>query len=434
MMKYLAFFLVIALLAACEPAPAAPALPTVVPFPTMTPGRVVFGIIPTPVSVAAQPGAINPLAIGGNATTPAPDYAFCPPASEVALDRQPPIARDMNAAMVRFLNAGGLPIALEDALRTDWGVLAATGFVRNDLDLTGEGIPEILVSYLSPDGGGALMIAACDSGTVTQVYDALLGGEAPQILWTNDMTFDGAPELMFSSRACPDETDATCIYRTQLISWRANLGQFINLFGDPITSNRPPTIEDVDQDQVSEVIVRLDDDGNAETGPLRTGVVVYDWNGAGYARALTQFDAPQFRVQVVHLADAAWAAGEFDEAAALYEQVITNLDLRNWQNDDVPLLQTYGLYRLLLAYAFLEDDRLLEVYQVIQTQYPDPAAAPVYIQMAYAFWNALQVTNNLRSACVEVQTIITARPESVGLLNRYGSESPVYEARDLCPF
>jgi hypothetical protein len=44
------------------------------------------------------------------------------------------------------------------------------------------------------------------------------------------------------------------------------------------------------------------------------------------------------------------------------------------------------------------------------------------------------VTNNLRSACVEVQAIISTRPEAVGLLNRYGSESPVYEAGDVCPF
>jgi hypothetical protein len=180
MMKRHALLLTIFFLAACEPAPAAP-LPTVVPFPTMTPGRVVSGIIPTPVSVAAQPGAINPLTIGNNAATPAADYALCPPPGEVTLDRQPPIARDMNAAMVRFLTAGGAPIALEDALRTDWGVLAATGFVRNDLDLTGEGTPETIVSYLSPDGGGALMIATCENGGVRLVYDALLGGEAIRI-------------------------------------------------------------------------------------------------------------------------------------------------------------------------------------------------------------------------------------------------------------
>jgi hypothetical protein len=54
--------------------------------------------------------------------------------------------------------------------------------------------------------------------------------------------------------------------------------------------------------------------------------------------------------------------------------------------------------------------------------------------MIDAFWNALQVTHNLHSACVEVQAIINAWPEAVGLLNRYGSRSPVYNASDLCPF
>jgi hypothetical protein len=44
------------------------------------------------------------------------------------------------------------------------------------------------------------------------------------------------------------------------------------------------------------------------------------------------------------------------------------------------------------------------------------------------------VTNNLHSACLEVQDIITARQEALTLLNRYGSRSPTYTATDVCPF
>jgi hypothetical protein len=54
--------------------------------------------------------------------------------------------------------------------------------------------------------------------------------------------------------------------------------------------------------------------------------------------------------------------------------------------------------------------------------------------MSIAFWDALQVTNNLHSACLEVQDIIRARPEALSLLNRYGSRSPTYTADELCPF
>jgi hypothetical protein len=91
-------------------------------------------------------------------------------------------------------------------------------------------------------------------------------------------------------------------------------------------------------------------------------------------------------------------------------------------------------YRLLLAYSDLEDPRRVELSATILQTYPDPATAPVYAELAKTFWNALQVTNNLHSACLEVQDIISTRQEAVTLLNRYGSRSPVYTAANVCPF
>ncbi|MCC6802943.1 MAG: hypothetical protein IT319_08665 [Anaerolineae bacterium] len=54
--------------------------------------------------------------------------------------------------------------------------------------------------------------------------------------------------------------------------------------------------------------------------------------------------------------------------------------------------------------------------------------------MALDFWTAVQVTNNLHSACLRVQEVVLARPDALDLLNRYGSRSPTYAAADLCPF
>ena len=419
----------------CAPAASVAPLPTVVPFPTMTPGRAANGLLPTLIALPLDTQLSNPatLAALANQPSPMPNRALCPPTAEAVLDPQPTNIRDMNNAMVRFLAAGGTAAELEGLLRTDWGVLAANGFVRADLDLTGEGTPETIMSYLSPEGG-ALLIAACEAAQVLLAYDAVLGGEPPQVLLTQDMTNDGLPELMFASRVCTGESDESCGYRTQIATWRAGLGRFINLMGEPLLTASLPTIEDVDQDLVSELVVRLDDEGDATSGPLRTGVAVYDWNGGGYVQALTQLDPPRFRIQVIQLGDAAFANAAYEEAVSFYELALTNAELRNWQNDDTPLLQTYALYRLLLTFSFLEDERRVEIYHAMQSSYPDIAAAPIYIQLAQAFWNALQVTNNLRSACVEVQAVISTRPEAVGLLNRYGESGQTYDARTLCPF
>jgi hypothetical protein len=427
--------LYVLLISGCAPAASVASLPTVVPFPTTTPGRAASGLLPTLIALPLDTQLSNPatLAALANQPSPMPNRALCPPRADATLDPQPTNIRDINNTMVRFLAAGGDATALESALRSAWGVLAANGFVRADLDLTGEGTPETVISYLSPEGG-ALVIAACEAAQVLLAYDSALGGEPPQILLSQDMTNDSVPELMFASRVCTGEGDDTCGYRTQIATWRAGLGRFVNLIGEPLFSADLPTVEDVDQDLVSEVVVRLDDDGDATTGPLRTGVAVYDWNGGGYVQALTQLDPPSFRIQVIQLGDAAFASAAYEEAVSFYELALTSTDLRNWQNDDVPLLQTYALYRLLLTFSFLEDERRVEIYQAMQTSYPDIAAAPIYIQLAQAFWNALEVTNNLRSACIEVQAVISTRPEAVTLLNRYGESGGTYDARALCPF
>jgi hypothetical protein len=54
--------------------------------------------------------------------------------------------------------------------------------------------------------------------------------------------------------------------------------------------------------------------------------------------------------------------------------------------------------------------------------------------MALDFWNAYQITNDLHAACLRAQETVTARPDALELLNRYGSRSPTYTAADLCPF
>jgi len=430
------FWLFVIMLVGCAPSSVADAPPTLIPFPSMTPGNYAAGEMPTQVALALDGGlALNPAsALNPNQATATPNFDRCPPAATPELDPQPPIAREMDAAMIRFLDAGGDAARLEDALRSQWGVLGSSGFVRSDIDLNGQGTPEIVVSYLAQDGGGSLLIASCADGHMLPVYETTLGGEPPQILWTSDMTFDGKVDLVFSSRVCSGASEDTCVYRTQLIHWLDRLGQLVNLLGNPVEASRPPTVEDVDQDQVYELIVRQDDDGDAETGPRRTGLDVYDWNGGSYVLSLRQLDPPQYRIQIVQQADAAFTAESYDEAIQLYQQVLSDGALRNWLNDDAQTLPAYAIYRLMLVYAFLEDERRIELYQFIQHNYPDITAAPVYIQMAQAFWDALQITNNLRSACLEVESIIAVQPEALGLLNRYGSESPTYSANDVCPF
>jgi hypothetical protein len=430
MLKRLVLPILLLIFAACQSAAPTSTAPTSVVFPTMTPGRVVEAPLSPALAVPLN-GLSNPAtAIAlANRPTPTPNYRACPsPSDSATMDAAAPgSARLIADAITRFFSNGGTVARLESTMRDEWNIL---GSIRADVDLTGEGTPEILIAFTAPDEGGVLLIMGCLDGRYLTRYQAALGGATPDILNVADLNYNGVPDVLFASKDCT----AACVYHTQLVTWNPERGRFINLLGGAITSDQVPTIQDIDSDQVSELIVRFDDAGNSQTGPMRTGYTVYDWNGTGYVQSVTQLNPPRFRIQMIQAADSAFAAQNMDEAISLYTLAINSASLENWYNDDAETLKAYALYRLLLAYAFTENDSRVQTQQVIQQTYPDLAAAPPYAQMALDFWNAQQITNNLHSACQKVQEDTLSRPEALSLLNRYGSRSPTYTANDLCPF
>lgn len=426
--------------AACAPASNAPPTPAGVVFPTMTAGRVIRAPLPTPLPGSLNPGIANPATAVALASQPTstPDYTACPPADPgLTLAVNPPVdAGEIERAITEYLSLGGSAARLDETLRERWGdVLGEAGFARGDLDLTGEGTPDVIAAYRTPDLGSALLIYVCAGERYVPRYQAIHAGGVAEVISNADMTFNGRGDLFYVVRACanPDDEDS-CEYTSHLVAWNPARGQFVSLIDREIASDSVPGIEDFDQDRVLEIIIRLENPGNAQTGPLRTGFTVFDWNGVVYTPSITQLDPPRFRVQVIHQADTAFRLQNTLEAESLYRLAISDTGLQNWQNSDDDNLRAYALYRLLLVYADMDDDRIQEIYQTITTSYPDLPAAPVYATLADTFWTAYQSTANLNSACTAVLDIIAARPEAVTLLNRYGSNSPVYEAQDVCPY
>jgi hypothetical protein len=438
-MKYrlLYFTALLGLLAACAPGPqaAVPAIEGVI-FPTMTAGRVI--------RVSSGSGLANPAtAIAlANMPTPTPNTTACPApdASASLADASPggvpATSAAVTSAVQRYLTAGGSAGGMESVLRDAWAMLEG-GFVRGDLDLTGDGTPEVLLSYRAPDAGGSLIIYGCADGRYVERYQAIMSEDAsaapPTLLNAADLNANGRPDLLFTATACDEDADV-CQVTTQAAAWDAPRGRFVNLLGGGVTSTEAPTPFDIDGDRITEIVVRLTDDGSAQTGPLRTGQIVYDWDGASYVRSYTEYDPPRFRVQMIHDADEAYAQGRTRDAIALYRLAIDSPTLENWQNDDAGTLTAYARYRLLIAYADLEAPELVAAHAEILSLYPDLAIAPVYAELAIRFWEGLQAANNLRSACEAVRGVIAARPEAVGLLNRYGALSPVYDAQSVCPY
>ncbi|MBI5668824.1 MAG: hypothetical protein HZC41_12530 [Chloroflexi bacterium] len=431
-------WLLLAALAACGPvAPAADLAPTVLPFPTMTPGRLIRGLLPTVVAPSSNGSSqlANPATAVARASlpTPTPDYAACPAPANPPTPSSYFTGQDIAPGMIEFVSDGGSVAALTALLQDEWAVLGERGQVRNDVDFIGAGAPQLVLVYDSPDGGGTLLILGCANGRYTPLYQATTGA-MPEIIAEGDMTYDGRPEMLYSHRQCSADNPDDCAYRTLLLAWSADEGRFVNLLNTTINSLEPPTVSDIDNDRVVEIVVRLTDTGSAATGPLRTGVNIYDWNGQYYALSIVQLDPPRFLIQLVHEADRAFQRSAIETSIALLEQALNDPVPRYWLDDEPTFLKSYILYRLLLLYAYTEqEDKALQTLQLSLNTFPPPDS-PVYAALIDAFWNGFQTTNNLHSACQQVQAIISARPEALGLLNRYGSRSPVYTARDLCPF
>jgi hypothetical protein len=428
--------MILVLAAACQPSGNIQLPPTAIPFPTMTPGRLIQGVLPTVVGIPLDgSGLANPATAVALASQPTatPNYGACPTSGEPSLPTMPSDGRGIANTIVNFLSDGGTIGALTNGIR-EWGLLGEDGVVRGDVDFTGGGLPDVLLTYRSPDLGGTVLIVGCINGIYTTLYEVVSGDETPQIISVGDLNHDDRPDVLFTTYDCSPVNATDCAYRTDLRTFSAFDGRFVSLLDGAISSTEPPTVSDVDNDLVTEIVIRLTNPGDTTTGPLRTGVNIYDWNGAAYKLSIIQLDPPRFKIQVLQEADRAFAQFDTDSALSLYQLAQSDTGLRYWFNDEPDLLNAYTFYRLVLLMAYTEDDDLLPTYQAALSAYPDPAVAPVYIEMLNTFWNGFQVTHNLHSACLEVGAIIAARPEAVNLLNRYGSRSKTYEAQELCPF
>jgi hypothetical protein len=437
-MRTLIMLSLMLLLAACEPA-APPPREVITPFPSVTPGRVVYGeLLPSGSTILSQPGLSAPSTVVAIAppTTPTPDFSSCPaPNADAALEASPPDnAVVLIEEAVRYLNAGGNGQTLIDTLRDDWDVIPNDAVARADLDYTGEGVTDVLMPYTARDGVAGMVVIACRAGTHVIIYELASPTDAPPtVLAFADLNRDRRNDILYSTPSCPDDPE-TCVLLTQMVTFSPVLSRFVDLMPEGVTSDTVPQVLDFDNDEVSEVVVRLENRGTAETGPLRTGTNVYDWNGSQYVLSIVELEPPRFMIQVLHEGDRALLRGDYPTAETIYREAIDNDELRWWFDDEPDLLNSYAYYRLLQAQVLLASVGQTTTINEINSIFPDPAASPVYAQMARAFIETFQSESDVSSACAAVETIIAAQPQAVEQLNRYGSRSPSYTARDLCPF
>jgi hypothetical protein len=433
-------FLLLGLLTLAACTPAEPTLPPgAVLFPTVTPGYVIVGALATPL---ANPDAQNPATAVAQAARPTatPNRGICPVQTDGITLATRTETGSATQHITRFLTLGGAPAALAAALDEEWGAIGETGYLREGIDITGEGTPDLVLGFTDPEGAGTLLILGCVNGQYTTWGEVTAEGPTPpQILWLGDLNRDQRADVVYTTEIC--EAEDSCELLTQILSWNPVSNSLRNLIDAEVRSSGAPTIGDIDNDDVAEVIVTLENNGTSTTGPLRTGTHVYDWNGSVYTLSIVQLNPPRYAIQVLHEADRRFNQLRMADAESLYRLVLENDDTYGyWFSDGRRTLLGYVLYRLIVANLYLRDNdelpalygRLAEAFPILPDTQPD--TLPVYTEMAYTFWTTYDTSRDLHLACEEVRRTIERRPEALDLLNRYGSRSPTYTALDLCPF
>lgn len=395
----------------------------------------------TPVTVASEPPA-------GETPPPAP----VTPTSAIAVDPVcvAPAPQDLLAEttyeeypneFLAFMNAGGDTGSLMANLEA-LGIANQAPSVAS-ADLTGDGKLDVVVSFLEPDpqtvpAPGALLIYIClgERYTLTHIELSEDFQSAPRILRLQDMNADGAAEVIASSSSCGAHT---CFESAKIIAWNGS-GFEDRLVGT--TENLPfPDLQitDYDRDGLYNLEVTGRGYGSVGAGPQRsvTRIWTYQPEGSVWTANEEILGPSDYRIHVLHDADAAARRGEYPVAVVLYRQVIDNPDLLDWMDKETEraTLSAYATYKLVEVYTLQGDhEQARSLMEDFREDVTSGSPQYVYVMLAETFLNAISA--GLDQACGAVRAYASQYQSQI--LDPLGSQvygyaNPDYTLEDICP-
>ncbi len=412
----LAFALAL-LLAGCTVGGLIPSSP---PIPTGDPG-----LTPHP-SATPMPATATPRPTA----TPNP----CPSVTALTIPALPEAFGESYILTLRdYLTAGGDPATLAQVLQ-DWAALAPEGGLPLQRDVTGDGVPEVVIAFINPQAEafppeGLLAIFTCRDG----IYE-MLASYAPGE-WTNvalvggeDLTGNGIADVVFADVTCGAHT---CWHTLHIWSWEgSNFQEQVNgSFSLPY-----PTFTLVN----GAVIARSTGVGSVGAGPQRVFTETWTWNGSVITRTAEQLGPAEYRYHAFRDGDDAFRRERYVEAFDAYVRVINDETLEPWAGYyDAPEERLWftalARWRLLLMGMKLGNTPDAEAqYQHLQSDFNTATPGYAVTRLAQRFWDAYQRLGLLPDACAEVITAPEI-PAALDFLNSFGYANPTYAAGELCP-
>jgi hypothetical protein len=381
------------------------------------------------------------------------------------LEESPPLA-DFETTVLDFLNTGGKPNAV---INTFFKTYNSVTDYYSYQDLTGDGVPEFAFTY-----DGNLYIFGCRLGkyvTTLKISNIVgMGFSSINIGPIIDLNLDGIPEVILRTTTC----NSPCL-EVRVYEWDGN--QFKSLirikdFEDAGVDyahieSGSISLHDLDGNGLIEIVL----DGGIPSQmaaflngfPFRNETQVISWNGMFFVQSSKKYSPSQYRFQAVQDGDRASLSGDYDKAVDYYQQAIFNDKLDWWSEErykyilettysseekanltqpppdpnEYHNLAAYSRYRIMLLHfmrGWLPEAQI--VYNTLQAKFPDGQVGHFFAEMATAFWDEYQKSQNIGEACGKAIEYASTNSDMLAYLGGYyhGRQSLYYQPEDICPF
>lgn len=379
------------------------------------------------------------------APPPAPNYQpdECPQPGSPSPPARPQDFDDYKRVIGQYLSAGGSSTVLEAALRNWSAITDRGGVVQADMDLTGDGVREIIVTLYNPAAynpeallnAGQLLVYGCDSGGYRLLYTTQYnaGIALPRLLRVGDMNADVRAELVYYTESCDR---STCYKEAKILSWNAVVGVFEELNnGQIVAVNGRIGVADIDEDGVLELTAQVNPPGTVASGPPRSVLDTWDWNGVDYVLARRDQEEARYRIQAVHDADQLLDERQWRAAINAYAALRDDNSLSAWNvSGDYEGLRAYAAFKIMITYALMGNGRADTWFNVLQQENPPGSAGHGFAQMGATFMDNFRATGDAHAACAQALSAGGMQPNTLSLLNSYGYNNRSYMLSDLCPF
>ena len=343
--------------------------------------------------------------------------------------------------LISYLNAGGPLNDLVAALEAGaW--LPPREQSLAQADLTGDGLDDLALAVLDPTAEritppGSLYLLICSGEGYLLAYaspaDAQAGG--PLLRAVQDLTGDGLPELVVSRGLCGAHT---CSEHVEVLRWQGDT--FTNVL-DGTTEDLPTPSLALDGPTAAgayDVSITATGIASVGAGPFRPVTRTWSWDPSRQVFAIrTEVLLPSnYRIHVLHDADRALEKGEYAQAHELYRRVILDETLDDWVTgaDGRANLGGFAMYRSMLAYLLAHDFGDGRVaYGILQNSYPDEAVGTAYARLARAFWETYEPVEDVAAGCAAAEAFASTHPAEILDPLGYGYANRIYTAGDMCP-